>query len=150
MTGPHASDSLTINTHYTLSKTLSVNKFHLIFLLIQSLLFSSDPHIGLISSGVGSISNNSSDSSSAYYYSKAALNSVGESLAMDLEEKGVIVVLMHLGYVNTGLDSNGKTHLMSEAVEPKEAARKLWRMLMSNGIEDTGMFWHSEGMNLAW
>lgn len=45
---------------------------------------------------------------------------------MDLEEKGVIVVLMHLGYVNTGLDSSGKTHLMSEAVEPKEAARKLW------------------------
>jgi len=32
-----------------------------------------------------------------------------------------------------------------EAVEPAEAAEKLWRVLMSKGIEDTGKFWHREG-----
>ena len=60
-------------------------------------------------SRVGSIADNSSGGSYAYRASKAALNSIGESMAMDLKDRGVVVVLMHRGYVKTGLDTSGKT-----------------------------------------
>lgn len=94
-----------------------------------------------MSSRVGSIADNSSGGSYAYRASKAALNSVGKSLAVDLKEKGVVVVLMHPGYVKTGLDASGKTHQMKEAVEPAEAAEKLWEVCMGRELrrrEDFG------------
>lgn len=103
-----------------------------------------------MSSRVGSIADNDSGGSYAYRASKAALNSIGKSMAADLKGKGVVVVLMHPGYVKTGLDSSGKTHRMDEAVEPEEAAEKLWRVCMGKGIEETGKFWHREGMELEW
>ena len=37
-----------------------------------------------------------------------------------------------------------------ESVEPEEAASKLWGVLMSKSIEDTGKFWHREGQELPW
>ncbi|KAK4696120.1 hypothetical protein P7C71_g1756, partial [Lecanoromycetidae sp. Uapishka_2] len=150
---PHESDSLTSTTASILSKTFAVNTSGPLLLtqsLLPALLRSPHPRIGLMSSRVGSISDNSSGGSYAYRASKAALNSIGKSMAMDLKEKGVVVVLMHPGYVKTGLDTSGKTHLMKEAVEADEAAGKLWQVLMSKSIEDTGTFWHREGMELAW
>lgn len=48
---------------------------------------------------------------------------------MDLREKGVLMVLMHPGYVKTGLDTSGKTHQMKEAVEPEEAAGEVWKVM---------------------
>ncbi len=103
-----------------------------------------------MSSQAGSISDSSSGGSHAYCSSKAALNSIGKSVAMDLKEKGVVVVLMHPGYVNTGLDTMGKMHQMQEAVEPEEAAETLWKMLLAKGMDDTGRFWHREGMEVPW
>ena len=71
-------------------------------------------------------------------------------MAMDLKSKGVVVVMMHPGYVKTNLDTSGKTHSMPEAVDPDEAAGKLWKVFLSKNIEDTGTFWHREGMELPW
>lgn len=67
---------------------------------------------------------------------------------MDLREKGVLMVLMHPGYVKTGLDTSGKTHQMKEAVETEEAARELWKVMQSKGLKETGRFWHREGDEL--
>ena len=66
---------------------------------------------------------------------------------MDLKDKGVTVIIMHPGYVKTGLDTSGYTHSLSEGVEPEEAASKLWKVLMSKNIEDTGTFWHRDDKN---
>lgn len=71
-------------------------------------------------------------------------------MAIDLKEKGVVVVLMHPRYVNTGLDTMGKMHQMQEAVEPEEAAETLWKVLLAKGMDDTGRFWHREGMEVPW
>lgn len=149
----HETDSLTTVNEETLVHTILTNTFGPLLLtqsLLASLLLSKHPRIGLMSSRVGSIGDNSSGGSYAYRSSKAALNSIGKSMAMDLKEKGVVVVLMHPGYVKTGLDRSGKTHQMKEAVEPREAAEKLWKVLMAKGIDDTGRFWHREGMELPW
>jgi hypothetical protein len=48
------------------------------------------------------------------------------------------------------LDTSGYTHSLPEAVEPEEAASKLWKDLMSKDIKDTGTFWHREGQELPW
>ena len=101
-----------------------------------------------MSSRVGSIADNSSGGSYAYRSSKAALNSISKSMAMDLKDKGVVIVIMHPGYVKTGLDPS--SHTMSEAVMPDEAAEKLWKIFMSKSIQDTGRFWHREGFELEW
>jgi NAD(P)-dependent dehydrogenase (short-subunit alcohol dehydrogenase family) len=99
---------------------------------------------------MGSIADNSSGGSYAYRASKAALNSISKSMAMDLKEKGVTAIVMHPGYVKTALDTSGYTHSLPEAVEPEEAASKLWKVLMSQDIKDTGTFWHREGQELPW
>lgn len=68
---------------------------------------------------------------------------------MDLRAKGVTVMLLHPGYVRTGLLPTAK--MPPETVEPEEAARKLWENIVSTKqIEDSGKFWHREGFELPW
>ena len=117
--------------------------------LLPNVLKSSNPKIGIVSSRVGSMGDNSSGGHYAYRSSKAAVNSVGVSMAMDLKDKGVTVMLLHPGYVQTNLLPNAK--MPPETVMPEEAARKLWENIVSKKtIEDTGKFWHREGFELPW
>ncbi|KAI9721820.1 MAG: hypothetical protein M1812_002156 [Candelaria pacifica] len=148
---PKDKDSLTTVDLSVLSRAFSTNTFGPLLLtqsLLPNLLLSLHPRIGNMSSRVGSIEDNTSGGSYAYRASKAALNSVSKSMAMDLKDRGVLVVMMHPGYVKTGLDPS--SHGLSEAVEPAYAAEKLWGILMSKDIEDTGKFWHREGQELPW
>lgn len=101
-----------------------------------------------MSSRVGSIGDNSTGGTYAYRASKAAVNSIGKSMAMDLKDRGVVVSLLHPGYVRTNLTAGTEPH--PDSVEPEEAASKLWRVMMSKQMDDTGRFWHREGMELPW
>lgn len=148
---PPDQDSLSTTNPTVLNKTFSVNTtgpLSLTQALLPNLRKSSSPRIGNMSSRVGSVGDNTSGGSYAYRASKAALNSISRSMAVDLKEVGVVVVIMHPGYVKTGLSP--WDHNLPEAVEPEEAASKLWKVLMSKGIEDTGRFWHREGQELPW
>ncbi|KAI1411719.1 NAD(P)-binding protein [Hypoxylon sp. FL1857] len=148
---PHEKDTLSTVSHDTLAKTFGVNTFGPLLLtqaLLPNLLKSEKPRLGVMSSRVGSIADNSTGGSYAYRASKAAVNSVFKSMAVDLKDKGVVVVIMHPGIVKTGLaPSSG---MSKEAVMPDEAAEKLYKVLMSKGLEDTGRFWHREGFELEW
>lgn len=150
---PKEQDSLTTTNHSVLEKTFAVNTYGPLLLtqaLLPNLLKASSPRIGNMSSRVGSIADNSSGGSYAYRASKAALNSISKSMAVDLKDQGVTVVLMHPGYVKTALDTSDFTRSLPEAVEPEEAASKLWKVFMSKKVEDTGTFWHREGQELPW
>lgn len=57
---------------------------------------------------------------------------------------------MHPGFVMTGLDTSGETHKLKEAVEPEEAARKLWDLFKRKDLAETGKFGHREGQELPW
>ena len=103
-----------------------------------------------MSSRVGSIADNSTGGSYAYRASKAALNSISKSMAVDLKDKGVLIVIMHPGFVKTSLDTSGRTHQNPEAVEPEEAAEKLWKVVKGKKMEDSGKFFHREGFELPW
>lgn len=57
--------------------------------------------VAVISSLMGSLGDNSSGGQYAYRASKAALNMVGRTLAMDLKKRGIAVALIHPGMVAT-------------------------------------------------
>ncbi|KAL5430273.1 hypothetical protein PMIN07_010133 [Paraphaeosphaeria minitans] len=102
-----------------------------------------------MSSRMGSIADNGSGGQYAYRGSKAAVNAVFKSLAVDLKGKGVAVVLLHPGIVKTNLTAGGEG-LGSQAVEADEAAGDLWRVLQVKGMKESGRWWHRSGEELPW
>jgi NAD(P)-dependent dehydrogenase (short-subunit alcohol dehydrogenase family) len=148
---PREQDALETVDLRVLEKIFSVNTYGPL-LLTQALLpnLQAEPGavVGIVSSRVGSIGDNSSGGTYAYRASKAAVNSIGKSMAMDLKESGVIVSLLHPGFVISNLNTGSEPH--PESVMPDEAAGKLWKVLMSKGMDDTGKFWHREGYELPW
>jgi NAD(P)-dependent dehydrogenase (short-subunit alcohol dehydrogenase family) len=152
MAAPSA-DSLTTVSLQTLTKTFNVNTFGPLLLtqaLLPNLLLStaSPPKIANVSSRVGSIVDNSSCGSYAYRASKAALNSISKSMAVDLKEKGVAVVILHPGIVKTGMTTDMEN--LQGAVEPEEAVSRLWSVLQAKVLEETGRFWHRSRVELEW
>lgn len=71
--------------------------------LLPNLLASQDKNILVVSSIMGSISENARGRSIAYRASKAALNSGMRSFAIDVKPQGVHVMLMHPGVVKTDM-----------------------------------------------
>lgn len=100
--------------------------------------------IGLITSRMGSISDNGSGGYYGYRMSKAALNAAGMSLAIDLSPKGVSVAVLHPGFVQTGMVN------MSGDVTAAVAAQGLIERMNALTIETSGTFWHASGEQLPW
>lgn len=148
---PGDTDALGNVTKDSLTTIFETNTFGPLLLtqaLLENLLAAPAPRVGIVSSRVGSIGDNSTGGNYAYRASKAAVNSIGKSLSVDLREKGVVVSLLHPGITRTNLNPTADAH--PESVEPEEAAAKLWQVFMTHGIEETGKFWHREGMELPW
>jgi NAD(P)-dependent dehydrogenase (short-subunit alcohol dehydrogenase family) len=100
--------------------------------------------VGLVTSRMGSIDDNSSGGAYGYRMSKAALNMAGKSLAVDLKPAGVAVAILHPGMVRTDMTgSHGQ-------VEPRDAARGLIARLDELTLETSGGFWHANGERLPW
>ncbi|KAK3673490.1 hypothetical protein LTR78_006724 [Recurvomyces mirabilis] len=151
---PPEKDGMETTDLEVLKRTFEVNTFGPL-LLTQALLPNlvrndgSVARVGIVSSRVGSIGDNSTGGSYAYRASKAAVNSIGKSLAMDLKNKNVVVILLHPGITKTNMVA-GLGELPPDAVEPEEAAGKLWKVFVGKGMDETGTFWHREGFELPW
>jgi NAD(P)-dependent dehydrogenase (short-subunit alcohol dehydrogenase family) len=100
--------------------------------------------VGLITSRMGSIGDNTSGGMYGYRMSKAALNAAGKSLAHDLAPLGVAVAILHPGYVKTDMTDNHGN------VAPDDAARDLLQRLDELTLQNTGTFWHANGSVLPW
>lgn len=100
--------------------------------------------VGLVTSRMGSIGDNTSGSRYGYRMSKAALNMAGVSLAHDLRPQGVAVALLHPGWVKT--EMTGGTGNVTAA----ESAAGLVARLDALDLENSGRFWHAEGQTLPW
>jgi len=100
--------------------------------------------IGIITSRMGSIADNDSGGYYGYRASKAAVNAIGKSLAIDLKPRGIGVFLLHPGYVATDMvDGTGD-------ITPAVAAERLVGVLDRLEIGQSGSFWHSNGSPLPW
>jgi NAD(P)-dependent dehydrogenase (short-subunit alcohol dehydrogenase family) len=100
--------------------------------------------VALITSRMGSIEDNSSGGGYGYRMSKAALNMVGKSLAVDLRDRGVAVAILHPGMVKTDMIAG------HGQVEPDVAARGLVDRMEEVTLETSGGFWHANGERLPW
>jgi NAD(P)-dependent dehydrogenase (short-subunit alcohol dehydrogenase family) len=100
--------------------------------------------VAMITSRMGSVTDNTSGGYYGYRMSKAALNMAGVSLAHDLKEQDVAVALLHPGYVQTEMVNNNGD--ISAAVAVERLIQRIEELNMSN----TGTFWHSSGEVLPW
>lgn len=100
--------------------------------------------VALVTSRMGSIADNGSGGYYGYRMSKVALNMAGMSLAHDLRRRGVAVVLLHPGFVRTGMTRG------SGNVEPAEAAAGLIARIDELTLETSGTFRHADGSVLPW
>ncbi len=100
--------------------------------------------VGIITSRMGSIGDNTSGARYGYRMSKAAVNMAGVSLARDLAPRGISVALLHPGFVRTRMTGfNGY-------IDPPEAAAGLIQRLDELAPETSGCFFHANGERLPW
>lgn len=112
----------------------------------EALLSSLKPgsKIAMITSRMGSISDNGSGAYYGYRMSKAALNAAGVSLARDLAGKGIAVGLFHPGFVQTRMVG------FAGDITPELSAQRLAQRIEALTLQNTGGFWHSSGDKLPW
>lgn len=100
--------------------------------------------IAFLTSRMGSIADNTTGGSYGYRMSKAALNAAGVSLAHDLAPRRIAVVLLHPGYVRTGM-TGGRGDW-----GPEDAAVALADRIEELSMDSTGRFLHAKGHELPW
>jgi NAD(P)-dependent dehydrogenase (short-subunit alcohol dehydrogenase family) len=104
--------------------------------------------VGIVTSRVGSLGDNSSGGMYAYRVSKAAANMVALNLHHDLSKLGISVLALHPGMVATDLTKDYPGDY--DYITPDAAAAGLIADLDALTPETSGRFQHSNGTFLPW
>lgn len=126
-------------------KTFFVNSIMPFFItkaLISKLNISNRPVSLQISSQMGSIEDNSSGGSSSYRASKAALNMLFKGFSLD--EKKIISLLVHPGWVQTRMGGSGAT------LSVEDSAHAIWKIFEEASLSQSGLFLNYDGTRLPW
>lgn len=99
--------------------------------------------VAIVTSLMGSMGDNGSGGYYGYRLSKAAVNMVGVNLARDLEDRGILVVLLHPGMVATEMTGG-------RGIPVAESVRGLIGRIDALEPGDSGTFWHARGERLPW
>jgi len=104
--------------------------------------------VGIVTSRVGSLTDNSSGGQYAYRLSKAAANMAGLNLHHDLSKRGVAVRMLHPGMVKTDLVKiyPGEYNYIT----PAQAALGLIARMDNLTLAESGQFRHGNGDLLPW
>lgn len=106
---------------------------------------SENPRVVILSSKMGSITDNSTGGSYPYRMSKAAVNMAVKNLDIDLNTRGIIVVAVHPGWVRT--DMGGEAAPLS----PLESAAGIQAVVTGLRKQDSGkLLEHTTGVELPW
>lgn len=100
--------------------------------------------IANVTSKMGSIGDNTSGSYYIYRSTKAALNMITKSLALDLSGRGISVCVLHPGWVKT--DMGG----MGAPLEPTESISGMRGVLNGMSLEKSGGFFNYDGADIPW
>lgn len=97
-----------------------------------------------VTSGMGSLSDNTSGSYIPYRTSKAAVNMVTRSAAIDLAPRRIICVVVNPGWVRT--DMGGPNARMS----PQESVTAMRRLIGKLTLAHSGKFFNYDGREYPW
>jgi NAD(P)-dependent dehydrogenase (short-subunit alcohol dehydrogenase family) len=97
-----------------------------------------------LTSGMGSIADNTSGGAFAYRSSKAGVNMVMRSLAIDLAPRGITCVVVNPGWVLT--DMGGAQATMT----PAESIKKMRDLIETLGPAQSGRFFNHDGREYPW
>ena len=107
-----------------------------------------DAKIAIVTSRMGSIVDNTSGGGYGYRMSKAAVNIAGVSLARDLADRGVAVLMVHPGSVRTELTASVMP--AGQGIDVGESASGIIARIDELTVETTGRFMHAKGEPLPW
>ena len=117
-------------------------------MLTQALLANLDAGklkaVGMLSSKVGSIADNSSGGSYYYRSSKTALNQVVKSLSIDLAPRDINVVALHPGWVLTAMGGS------NALIDTKQSATGLRQVPAGIRAKKSGGFYSYDGAEIPW
>jgi NAD(P)-dependent dehydrogenase (short-subunit alcohol dehydrogenase family) len=128
-------------------RTLSVNTLgplRVVRALLPNVRAGRGRKIVALTSGMGSIANNTSGGYYAYRTSKAALNAAFKSLSIDLRDDGIAVAVVSPGWVRT--DMGGPNARLS----PAESVADLRRVVEGLDLAGSGGFYSYDGSPLPW
>ena len=111
--------------------------------VIDNLRSSKNPKIVTISSQMGALALKGRGVY-AYRASKAAVNKVMQTLALDLAEENITVTLIHPGWVQT--DMGGK----AADISVQESAKGIYELIFSLTLNDSGRFFKWTGEEHPW
>jgi NAD(P)-dependent dehydrogenase (short-subunit alcohol dehydrogenase family) len=97
-----------------------------------------------ITSGMGSIGDNTTGGSIAYRSSKAAVNMVMRSAAIDLKGRRIVCVVINPGWVKTDMGGPGAPLI------PQESVTAMRRLIASLRLKDSGKFYDYSGNAYPW
>jgi NAD(P)-dependent dehydrogenase (short-subunit alcohol dehydrogenase family) len=97
-----------------------------------------------ITSGMGSLADNTSGGSIAYRSSKAAVNMVMRSAAIDLASRNISCVLVNPGWVRADMGGAGATLSVQDSV------RALRQLIETFGPAQSGKFFNYDGREYPW
>ncbi|KAI2614950.1 oxidoreductase [Hypoxylon sp. NC1633] len=143
--GPNWDDEVTMYT------TSSIAPVFVVHSLTHAGLLTQGSKVVLVSSEAGSITlrhEKEGGGNYAHHASKAALNMVGKLLSIDLKEKGVIVSIIHPGFMRTEMTKGvgfDKHWDAGGAVTPEEAAKSLAEWTEKLDISKSGEYWAPRG-----
>jgi NAD(P)-dependent dehydrogenase (short-subunit alcohol dehydrogenase family) len=113
-------------------------------LLLPNLERAERPRLVTLSSTLGSMQLNEHGGLYAYRASKAGVNAITKSLALDLRDRGIIVVALNPGWVRT--DMGGP----DAELEVETSVRGMQRVIEGLRPADSGKFLSWDGRELPW
>ena len=113
-------------------------------LIIENLKLGQDKKLLYITSKMGSIDDNKGGGSYVYRSSKAALNAVVKSIAVDLADDGFAVAVLHPGWVRT--DMGGPNGL----IDAGTSVAGMVSVIDNLGRSNTGSFFNYDGTIIPW
>ena len=116
----------------------------LVELLLPNLERVTRPRIVNLSSTLGSLQLNDDGGLYAYRASKAGLNAITKSLAVDLADRGIIAVALNPGWVRT--DMGGP----NAELDIEASVQGMRRVIDGLRVEDSGKFLSWDGRELPW
>ena len=105
---------------------------------------SAQKKIVTLSSVLASLGSNNLGGLYAYRSTKAAVNAIMKSMALDLARRGIVTAPLHPGWAAT--DMGGPT----APVRPQHSVAGLRQVIAGLNLERSGRFWQWDGQELPW